>query len=164
MSDEKKKDGQADDGADTGRRGFLTVLTGGALAAYAAGTGGASLVFLKPQVTYGPPSKVAVGRPDAFTSGSQVALPEAKLVIRRQGDRFCAISTVCTHLGCTVNPTETGFDCPCHGSQYDERGDVIGGPAPKSLAWYQVTQAPSGELVVDKHVTVEPETWLELKS
>ena len=86
------------------------------------------------------------------------------MVIRRQGDKYCAISTVCTHLGCTVTPTETGFDCPCHGSQYDERGDVIGGPAPKSLAWYQVTVAPSGELVVDKHVTVEPETYLELKS
>jgi len=162
MSDDKKKDGSGKGG--TSRRNFLTVLSGGALAAYAAGTGGASLLFLKPRVTYGPPSKVTVGRPDAFTSGSQVALPEAKLVIRRQGDKYCAISTVCTHLGCTVNPTETGFDCPCHGSQYDERGDVIGGPAPKALAWYQVTQAPNGELVVDKHVTVDAETYLEVKS
>lgn len=164
MSDQKKKHEPAAPGGETSRRKFLTVLTGGALAAYAAGTGGASLVFLRPRVTYGPPSKVTVGRPDAFQSGSQVALPEAKMVIRRQGDKYCAISTVCTHLGCTVTPTETGFDCPCHGSQYDERGDVIGGPAPKSLAWYQVTVAPSGELVVDKHVTVEPETYLELKS
>jgi cytochrome b6-f complex iron-sulfur subunit len=163
MSDEKKKNGAAAPGG-TSRRNFLTVLSGGALAAYAAGTGGASLLFLKPRVTYGPPAKVTVGRPDAYTSGSQVALPEAKLVIRRQGDKYCAISTVCTHLGCTVNPTETGFDCPCHGSQYDERGDVIGGPAPKALAWYQVTQAPNGELVVDKHVTVDAETYLEVKS
>jgi cytochrome b6-f complex iron-sulfur subunit len=164
MSDEKKKDGHGPAVAETSRREFLTVLTGGALAACATGAAGASLVFLKPQVTYGPPSKVNVGRPASFTSGSQVALPEAKIVIRRQGDKICAISTVCTHLGCTVNPTETGFDCPCHGSQYDERGDVIGGPAPKALAWYQVTQAPNGELVVDKHVTVVAETYLEVKS
>ena len=87
MSDEKKRNGAEAPGGTT-RRSFLTVLSGGALAAYAAGTGGASLVFLKPRVTYGPPSKVVVGRPDAFTSGNQVALPEAKLVIRRQGNRY----------------------------------------------------------------------------
>ena len=37
-------------------------------------------------------------------------------------------------------------------------------PPPRPLAWYQVTQAPSGELVVDKHVTVDAETYLEVKS
>lgn len=167
MSDDRKKTedpGAGDAAGGTSRRSFLTLMTGGALATYAAAAGGASLVFLRPRVTYGPPSKVVLGRPDTYQPGSQVALPEAKLVIRRQGDRICAISTVCTHLGCTVNPTESGFDCPCHGSQYDERGDVIGGPAPKALAWYRVAVAPSGELVVDKHETVDPDTYLELQS
>jgi len=163
MSDETKKDGQ-EAGGETSRRGFLTLLSGGALAAYGAAAGGGSLVFLRPRVTYGPPSKLAVGRPETFSSGSQVSFPEAKLVIRRQGDRFCAISTVCTHLGCTVNTTDSGFDCPCHGSQYDERGDVIGGPAPKPLPWFRVAMAPNGELVVDKHETVDPDTFLNLKA
>lgn len=146
------------------RRSFLTLATGGAIAVYAAATGGASVLFLRPRVTYGPPSRLDIGRPDAFTSGAQVVLPEAKLCIRRQGNRVAAISTVCTHLGCTVNPTDTGFDCPCHGSTYDEKGDVTGGPAPKALAWYRVTQAPNGELVVDKHETVPADTFLELES
>ena len=146
------------------RRSFLTLATGSALALWAAATGALSLVFLRPRVTYGPPTRLAIGRPDAFTSGNQVVLPEAKLCIRRQGDKIAAISTVCTHLGCTVNPTDTGFDCPCHGSTYDEKGEVTGGPAPKALAWYRVTQAPNGELVVDKHEVVPADTFLEVRS
>lgn len=147
-----------------GRREFLTLLSGSALTVAGVATAAASLVYLRPRVTYGPPSRLSVGKPDLYTSGSQVALPEAKLVIRRSGNKVAAISTVCTHLGCTVNPSETGFDCPCHGSQYDERGDVIGGPAPKSLAWYRCTLAPNGEIVVDKHEVVEPDTFLEIQS
>jgi len=47
-----------------------------------------------------------------------------------------AINAVCTHLGCVVpfNEAANKFMCPCHGSQYDEKGKVIRGPAPKSLA------------------------------
>jgi len=47
-----------------------------------------------------------------------------------------ALNAVCTHLGCVVpwNPSENKFMCPCHGSQYDEQGKVVRGPAPRSLA------------------------------
>merc|ERR1719356_312605 len=47
-----------------------------------------------------------------------------------------AINAVCTHLGCVVpwNSDEKKFKCPCHGSQYDQTGKVIRGPAPLSLA------------------------------
>ena len=47
-----------------------------------------------------------------------------------------ALNAVCTHLGCVVpwNKAANKFMCPCHGSQYDETGKVIRGPAPLSLA------------------------------
>ena len=47
-----------------------------------------------------------------------------------------AINAVCTHLGCVVpwNKAENKFKCPCHGSQYNNEGKVIRGPAPLSLA------------------------------
>lgn len=47
-----------------------------------------------------------------------------------------AINAVCTHLGCIVpwNEAANKYMCPCHGSQYDQTGKVIRGPAPKSLA------------------------------
>lgn len=46
------------------------------------------------------------------------------------------INAVCTHLGCVVpwNAAENKFICPCHGSQYNNQGKVVRGPAPLSLA------------------------------
>ena len=41
----------------------------------------------------------------------------------------------CTHLGCplTWNPEEETYECPCHGSRFDSKGRLIGGPARKNL-------------------------------
>lgn len=39
----------------------------------------------------------------------------------------------CTHLGCALrwNPQEHSWDCPCHGSRFDENGNVLDTPAQK---------------------------------
>lgn len=52
-----------------------------------------------------------------------------------ENDRTLAtfgINAVCTHLGCVVpwNAAEKKFICPCHGSQYNNQGRVVRGPAP----------------------------------
>lgn len=46
---------------------------------------------------------------------------------------FVAFSAVCTHAGCTVAWSGSGFDCPCHGATYDAAGRVTAGPAPSPL-------------------------------
>lgn len=37
----------------------------------------------------------------------------------------------CPHLGCALkwNPVEHSWDCPCHGSRFDEDGGLIDNPA-----------------------------------
>ena len=45
------------------------------------------------------------------------------------------INPVCKHLGCelTWNNLDKTWDCPCHGSRYDYKGNLIYGPSVKSL-------------------------------
>jgi len=56
-------------------------------------------------------------------------------VIHHPSGILFALSTICTHLGCT--PDWKGglnkFVCPCHGSEYDATGINIGGPSPRPL-------------------------------
>ncbi len=122
----------------------------------------ASLLFLKPRATYGQPNRFNIGRPENFPPGTRIALDPKRICIVREGGKMAAISTTCTHLGCIVAPSETGFACPCHGSRYDTDGNVTGGPAPKPLPWYQVSLTPNGELEVDKDTEVQPGTYLSV--
>ena len=56
----------------------------------------------------------------------------------------------CPHLGCRVPPcfTSQWFECPCHGSQYNQAGEKKGGPAPRGMDRF-VTDVSGGVLTVD---------------
>jgi Rieske Fe-S protein len=51
-----------------------------------------------------------------------------------KGDYFC-INPVCSHLKCGVsfNEAEKTWDCQCHGSRYDIKGNILEGPTVKPL-------------------------------
>jgi cytochrome b6-f complex iron-sulfur subunit len=121
-----------------------------------------NLVFIKPRATYGQPQRFAIGKAEDFPPGTKIAMDTKRICIVREDNRVAAISTTCTHLGCIVGVSETGFACPCHGSRFDQDGNVTGGPAPKPLAWYKVTLAPNGELEVDKDAEVKAGTYFEV--
>ncbi|GAA0359614.1 FAD-dependent oxidoreductase [Bacillus horti] len=58
---------------------------------------------------------------------------------RDEEGELYVVDTTCTHMGCEVewNEGERSWDCPCHGSRFSYTGDVMEGPAKKSLARLQ---------------------------
>ncbi len=146
---------------DPERREFFLAGTI-ALVAATAGFVASTLRYLVPNVLYEPSRRFTVGRPADFPQGAVTFLPDRRLFIFNGTDGFYAISSVCTHLGCSVRKGGPGFMCPCHGSQYDENGRVVRGPASQSLAWYSLSLTPRSQLLVDMDRTVGPDFRLRV--
>ena len=56
-------------------------------------------------------------------------------VSRDDKNQLHIVSAVCTHMKCIVNwnDAEKTWDCPCHGSRFNQEGKVIEGPAKSNL-------------------------------
>jgi cytochrome b6-f complex iron-sulfur subunit len=121
-----------------------------------------NFVFIKPRATYGQPMRFSIGKPEDFPPGTRVALEQQRICVVREGNKLAAISTTCTHLGCIIGLSDTGFACPCHGSRFDQDGNVTGGPAPRPLPWFKVSLAPNGEIEVDKDSEIDPGSYLNV--
>ncbi len=69
-----------------------------------------------------------------------------------------AISTTCTHLGCTVawKADQNHFVCPCHGSQYDNQGRVTHGPARRNLGLLTVVVKQNQVRLVGRAPAIDP--------
>ena len=57
----------------------------------------------------------------------------------------------CVHLGCRVPfcLTSKWFECPCHGSKYNEAGEYQLGPAPTGMDRFPILVDGGGNVVVD---------------
>ena len=72
-------------------------------------------------------------------------LPRVKLgacwLLRGADGNLKAFSTVCPHLGCSVDWSDETrkFECPCHGSVFEAAGRCIAGPAPRPLDELELT-------------------------
>ena len=60
---------------------------------------------------------------------------KAVWAVRKSEHQVKVFSPICPHLGCGVrwNQRDGQFQCPCHGSVYDQNGNVVDGPAPRPL-------------------------------
>lgn len=121
-----------------------------------------NLLFFKPRVTYGEPSRFKAGKPESYPLGTRLPLGRQRVTIVRTDAGIAALSNTCTHLGCVVATTDIGFDCPCHGSRFDAEGSVLGGPAPRPLPWFKVTLSPNGDLEVDTAEAIPAGTFLKV--
>ena len=139
-----------------GRRDFLSWLSVGWVA-YLGVTGGFFTVivrYLFPNVLFEPPQTFKIGFPEDYSSNS-VDIKFKKQFnawIVRDEESIFALSTVCTHLGCTPNwlPAESKFKCPCHGSGFRMTGIHFEGPAPRPLERFKIALANDGQILVDK--------------
>jgi cytochrome b6-f complex iron-sulfur subunit len=145
-----------------------------------AGFGAACLGFLWPQLSGGFGSKITVGKisdieakiddghgfayyPEGrmwITRYPKAALGKAKAVyspavLPGMEAGLVALYQKCVHLGCRVPQCETSqwFECPCHGSQYNQVGEKKGGPAPRGLDRF-ATSVEGGALIVNTGIIV----------
>jgi cytochrome b6-f complex iron-sulfur subunit len=137
------------DSAGVTRRDFLGWASVGAVVLTSLSVFAGIFRMSKPTVHYEESTRFKIGKPENFPAGTVKKIEERGVFIFSTDEGIHAISSVCTHLGCIVAITETGFQCPCHGSRYNANGKVIGGPAPRNLAWLEISQNVDGTLVVD---------------
>ena len=67
-----------------------------------------------------------------------------------------ALYQKCPHLGCRVPSCESSqwFECPCHGSKYNQVGEKKAGPAPRGMDRFNV-QISGSSVVVDTSIVVQ---------
>jgi cytochrome b6-f complex iron-sulfur subunit len=112
-----------------------------------------SVRFLFLNVLAEPPSKITVGYPDQYEDGKVVErFKDQNTWIVRYDGMIYALSSTCTHLGCTPNwlEREAKFKCPCHGSGFYITGINFEGPAPRPLERWAISIGEDGQIVVDK--------------
>ncbi len=73
-------------------------------------------------------AKMRASRPELFDGKTKLPYPVVNM-------GFVLFSPVCPHLGCRYDykPDLGKFACPCHGSQFDDVGVHVAGPAQRGL-------------------------------
>jgi|TARA_B110000263_G_scaffold18375_1_gene14641 cytochrome b6-f complex iron-sulfur subunit len=154
---------KAEAGSEVSRRSFFSWLSIGWVA-FIAATGGYFTMMLRfffPNVLFEPVQTFRAGFPDDYTKGEVDLRWKDKFGVWmvRNDEGIYALSTTCTHLGCTPNwqPTAKKFKCPCHGSGFRITGIHFEGPAPRPLERFKITLADDGEIIVDKNQKYQQE-------
>src|SRR5262245_9564984 len=132
--------------------------------------------FMFPNVLFEPPATFKAGTPDEIQEGQVDERFKQKfgvwlvkdIDIQTGAHGIYALSTVCTHLGCTPDwlPAAQKFKCPCHGSGYYKNGINFEGPTPRPLERYAISLADDGQILVDKNAKFQYEKgqWADPRS
>ncbi len=92
--------------------------------------------------------------PAAALPKAEKTYSEPELAGMRAG--LVALYQKCPHLGCRVPSCDSSqwFECPCHGSQYNQVGEKKGGPAPRGMDHF-ATEISGGEYVVNTGAVIQ---------
>jgi len=69
-------------------------------------------------------------------------------IYRFDENEYCAIWMKCAHQGAELNASGDKLQCPAHGSEYNNKGEVTHGPATSNLRTFPVI-IRSNELFID---------------
>lgn len=128
------------------RRDFLKISTNSLLALAGLFGIGGLIRFLSYQADPIPPSEFDIGPATNYPRKSNTILAHIPAIVIHDDHGLRAISLSCTHLGCTVEQRNFGFECPCHSSRYDLDGLVLKGPASSNLRKLRIAESQEGNL------------------
>lgn len=120
------------------RRDFLKLVRNGFLSLSAGLTIAGLIRFFNFDSNPAPQTEYDLGPASEFPLNSRTVLSDPPVLVIHNENGFAALSLLCTHLGCTVTENRQGFECPCHGSRFNEDGTVQNGPATKPLQSLQL--------------------------
>lgn len=163
MSESKPVLEGAREGKLLSRRQFFSIVGWGSFFTSLGGTAFAAYKFFSPSVLYEPPTVFKIGRPDEFGMGVDVRfMKESQIWVARNERGIYVMIGICRHLGCTPNWLQDvqRFRCPCHGSIYDIYGNVLGGPAPRTLWRAAIAIDPEDkQIIVNTLLRQDPEPY-----
>ena len=119
------------------------------------GAGGGSIVDIPMGANLGVSANGQVltiplaSNPSLAAAGGMLFLASAHTLVLNSGSGFRAFTSVCTHQGCDVIKRHgERFHCDCHGSEYDQAGNRVAGPAEAPLRQYAATLDVAANAVV----------------
>ncbi len=154
------------------RRQFFNRALGATFGVWSAGLGLGFLAFFWPRVVGGFGADILAGQVSNIlrqvrTDDGEVIplfIPEARAYVvpapptisqQFEGQSVAAgglmaLYQACVHLGCRVPwcAASQGFECPCHGSKYNEIGEYFDGPAPRNLDRFVVELTDTNDLMI----------------
>ena len=163
------------DAVGVSRRQFLNRSTVAMMGFSLTGFGAACVAFLWPPFVTGFGADVNAGLVDDVkakirdengflylpegrawvTEYPAAALPKAQATysapeLTGMEEGLVALFQKCPHLGCRVPNclTSQWFECPCHGSRYNQVGEKRGGPAPRGMDRFAMSVNAKGEFII----------------
>ncbi|MCB1026190.1 MAG: Rieske 2Fe-2S domain-containing protein [Microthrixaceae bacterium] len=133
----------------TGSSGFGSKINMGKIADLESAIDGANGFLYKPEAR-----AWVVRYPGAALQKARNVYSDPELAGMEEG--LLALYQKCPHLGCRVPECGTSqwFECPCHGSQYNQVGEKKGGPAPRGMDRFAM-EVSGGNFVVNTGAIIE---------
>jgi cytochrome b6-f complex iron-sulfur subunit len=138
------------------RRKFLNLAWKGLAAGLAVEAGWTTYDILNPRPSGAFGGLVRGGSAKDYPAGTVRYFQDGRFYLSSSEGSLVALYQKCPHLGCRVPFCYSSgrFECPCHGSIYNIRGEYIQGPAPRGMDRFLI-QVHGDEVLVDTAQVIE---------